>query len=185
MNDASAAGEKHGDSSTSSQEPALEQHQFKGIKDGYKENEMIHGIVSDWASKVPQKMKEFEKTGMNWYQSTKGQRQLREKHFLVFNAVKNAADFHKKDILEYAKDVDRLWGEIQEELKVRGGKYSDIDHVCRHAAGNKDDCLKDFDAVKRCIRKRRTDQAEKTRERARARKHSRVASSAASVSGNA
>jgi len=182
--DASAVGEKGGDSSASSQEPALEQHKFKPIK-GYKEDEMIHSIVSEWVTEVQKKMKEFEETTAKWYDNKGGQRQLREKHLLVFNAVKNAAEFHNKDILEYAKDVDRLWGEIKEELDVSGGKYSDIDHVCRHAAGDRDDCLKDFDAVKECIRKRRADQAEKTRERANARKRSRVASSAASVRGNA
>ena len=185
MTDASAAGEKGRDSSTASQEPALEQHQFKGIKDGYKVDEMIHGIVSDWISKAQKKMKEFEKMTTTWYQTGGSQRQLREKHSLIFNAVKNAADFHHEDILEYAKGVDRLWGEIQEELNIRGGKYTDIEHVCRKGASHKDDCLKDFDAVKRCIRKRRADQAEKTKEMARVKKRSRVASSAASVGGNA
>ena len=108
----------------------------------------------------------------NWYQSTNPQRKLREKHTMIFNAVKHAAEFHGKEIIKYAKEVDDFWSDTRQELNIRKGKATDIDHVCRHAAKDKDETLKDFDAVKKCIMKRRADEAVKSKEKAMKRSRS-------------
>ena len=172
--DAEATSEQVTDSSALLTDDTLAQYEFKTVT-SYDADTMVHDVVKDWITKVQPKQKSFEMVSDNWYQSINPQRKLREKHTVILNAVKHAAEFHGKEIIKYAKEVDDFWNDTRQELNIRKGKATDIDHVCRHAAKDKDETLKDFDAVKKCIMKRRADEAVKSKEKAM--KRSRTASS--------
>ena len=137
------SGERY-DPSTSTGTSSNDAYHFKKPKEYGAD--YIKGMVMEWHDTIVATILSQTNQGQSWY--NKKQKQLKEKHQLVYDAVKNSIDYDDdNDNLNQSQKLRHKCNELQNLLEQKGGCFSDVEQLCRAAKKARNQRKDDFDIL--------------------------------------